>query len=65
MRKTLLGTTTVVGGVLGFIILMWTPKTVAGFLTYAALFIVLVIVAGIMVSQKRVECSHDGSNDDK
>jgi len=44
-KKALLRITTAVGGVLGFVLFMWTPKTGKGILAYAALFAVLVVIA--------------------
>jgi hypothetical protein len=34
-----------VGGVLGFVLFMWTPETGKGVLVYVAIFAVLVVIA--------------------
>jgi uncharacterized membrane protein YccC len=44
-KKALLRITTAVGGVLGLVLFMWTPKTGRGVLAYVALFAVLVFIA--------------------
>ncbi len=51
-KKKLFRITTAVGGVLGFVLFMWTPKTGEGILAYAALFAVLVVSA-IVFAPKR------------
>jgi uncharacterized membrane protein len=51
-KKALLWMTTAVGGVLGFVLFMWTPKNAKGILAYAALFAVLVVIA-ISLAPKR------------
>lgn len=37
----------IVGGILGFVVLMWIPKTGKGLLVYLVLFVVLVIIVVI------------------
>jgi hypothetical protein len=44
-EKVLLWITTSVGGALGFVLLMWTPKTGKVVLAYLALFVVLAVIA--------------------
>jgi len=44
-KKVLLRITTAVAGVLGFVLLMWTPKTGKGILAYAAIFVALAVIA--------------------
>ena len=43
-KKVLLRTAMAVGGVLGFVLLMWTPKTAKGILAYLAIFAVLAVI---------------------
>jgi hypothetical protein len=52
-KKALLRMTTAAGGVLGFVLLMWTPKTGKGILAYVGIFAVLVVIA-IVFAPKRV-----------
>lgn len=51
-KKALLWITGVACGVLAFALLMWTPKTGKGILTYSALFAALVVIA-IALAPKR------------
>jgi hypothetical protein len=44
-KKVLLRTAMAVGGVLGFILLMWTPNTARDILAYVAIFAVLTVIA--------------------
>jgi uncharacterized membrane protein YccC len=44
-KKVILRMTTAVGGVLGFVLLMWTPKTGKVILAYVAIFAVLAVIA--------------------
>jgi hypothetical protein len=69
-RKTLLGLTTVACGILGLILLRWTPTTGSGILAYVVLFAVLVVMAialssesaedTVLVNLKTIESSGDG-----
>ena len=44
-KKILLRITTAVAGVLGFVLLMWTPRTGKGILACVAIFAVLAVIA--------------------
>jgi hypothetical protein len=44
-KKVFLWIITWVGGVLGFVLFMWTPKTGKGVLAYVAIFAVLAVIA--------------------
>ena len=44
-KKAFLRITRAVAGVLGLVLLMWTPKTGKGILAYVALFAVLAVIA--------------------
>ncbi len=44
-KSVLLWITTSVAGVLGFVLLMWTPKTGKGVLACVAIFAVLAVIA--------------------
>ena len=51
-RKALLGLTTFVCGILGMVLVRWTPTTGRGILLYAVLFAVLIVLA-IVLSPRR------------
>jgi hypothetical protein len=51
-RTTLLRGTTIACGVLGFALLMWTPKTGSCILVYVVLLAALAITAMILFSRK-------------
>ena len=53
MRKALLGLTTFACGILGLILLRWTPTTGKGILIYAAIFAVLIALAIVSSPRKR------------
>jgi len=44
-KKIILRITTAVGGVLGSVLLMWTPKTGKGILAHVAIFAVPAVIA--------------------
>jgi hypothetical protein len=48
-KKAVLAITGVVGGVLGFTLLMWTPETGSGIIAYAAFFVALAAIAIMLV----------------
>jgi hypothetical protein len=52
IRKALLGLTTFACGILGLILLRWTPTTGRGILIYAALFAVLIVMAIVLSPRK-------------
>jgi len=52
-RRTLQAVTTLFAGALGLILLRWTPVTGKGFLSYALLFAILVVLALVVFSGKR------------
>jgi type IV secretory pathway TrbD component len=51
-KATLLSGTTIACGVLGFALLMWTPRTGSGILVYVVLLAVLAITAMVLFSRK-------------
>lgn len=52
-RKLLLRVTTVACGILGLILLRWTPSTASGILAYVALIALLVVMAIVLSARKR------------
>jgi hypothetical protein len=62
-RTTLLGGTTIACGILGFVLLMWTPKTGGGILVYVVLFAVLAITSIILFSRR--SRGHDPNKSEK
>ena len=53
-KKAFLRITTAVAGVLGLVLLMWTPKTGKGILAYVALFAVLALTL-FLAARKRLK----------
>lgn len=51
--RTLLGATGVACGILGLVLLRWTPTTGKGILLYAALFLVLIVMAMVLSARNR------------
>jgi hypothetical protein len=51
-RTTLLAGTTILCGILGFALFMWTPKTGGGIFVYAVLFAVFAITTIVLSSRK-------------
>jgi hypothetical protein len=49
-------------GVLGFVLLMWTPKTGTGILAYSVLFAVLVILVIVFSPKKNRYWPNDPQN---
>ena len=52
-RRMLLRSIAIGCGVLGLILLRWTPTTGSGILTYVGLFAVLIVMAIVLSSGKR------------
>jgi LPXTG-motif cell wall-anchored protein len=53
LKTSLLSGVTIAFGIVGFALLMWTPKTGSGVLVYVALFAILAITALILFSRNR------------
>jgi hypothetical protein len=53
LKTSLVSGITIACGLLGFALLMWTPKTGSGVLIYVALFVILAITALILFSRNR------------
>ena len=58
-KAALLSGITIACGALGFVLLMWTPKSGSGILVYVVLLVIVVITAIVLFARKKSSSDSD------